>query len=278
MLRRTSDGAWYVIKESKTPEGGIAAPALKCMGGELQGQGPIAFVVANAGAGRPAAQLEREGGRTRRYGHEGERQHPGGDAVATGAVAQADAWRDALLCPDAFRARLEIDEAVSRALAEDLGRAGDVTSIATIPAQARGAGVVVARKAGVIAGLPLADDPRIYPDDENDTISINYTSGTTGNPKGVVYHHRGAYLNAIGTQYHGSEHLFACCNSSRGDHGNANRIFHKRNKHHRCCFFTAIVATGFKSFCNHGIASRFFCFAREFAAAYHMHYFDAMLF
>ncbi len=36
------------------------------------------------------------------------------------------------------------------------------------------------------------------PDDEWEAISLNYTSGTTGNPKGVVYHHRGAYLNAIG--------------------------------------------------------------------------------
>ena len=35
------------------------------------------------------------------------------------------------------------------------------------------------------------------PDDEWEAISLNYTSGTTGNPKGVVYHHRGAYLNAI---------------------------------------------------------------------------------
>ena len=35
------------------------------------------------------------------------------------------------------------------------------------------------------------------PEDEWDAISLNYTSGTTGNPKGVVYHHRGAYLNAI---------------------------------------------------------------------------------
>jgi len=35
-----------------------------------------------------------------------------------------------------------------------------------------------------------------HPDDEWDAISLNYTSGTTGNPKGVVYHHRGAYLNA----------------------------------------------------------------------------------
>ncbi len=36
------------------------------------------------------------------------------------------------------------------------------------------------------------------PDDEWRPIALNYTSGTTGNPKGVVYHHRGAFLNAIG--------------------------------------------------------------------------------
>ncbi len=35
-------------------------------------------------------------------------------------------------------------------------------------------------------------------EDEWQAISLNYTSGTTGNPKGVVYHHRGAYLNALG--------------------------------------------------------------------------------
>jgi fatty-acyl-CoA synthase len=35
------------------------------------------------------------------------------------------------------------------------------------------------------------------PSDEWNAISLNYTSGTTGNPKGVVYHHRGAYLNAV---------------------------------------------------------------------------------
>ena len=38
----------------------------------------------------------------------------------------------------------------------------------------------------------------LMPDDEWDAISINYTSGTTGDPKGVVYHHRGAYLLAQG--------------------------------------------------------------------------------
>ena len=43
-------------------------------------------------------------------------------------------------------------------------------------------------------------DPRFAwkePDDEWDAICLNYTSGTTGNPKGVVYHHRGAHTNAV---------------------------------------------------------------------------------
>ncbi len=37
----------------------------------------------------------------------------------------------------------------------------------------------------------------VMPEDEWDAITLNYTSGTTGDPKGVVYHHRGAYLNAV---------------------------------------------------------------------------------
>jgi fatty-acyl-CoA synthase len=40
------------------------------------------------------------------------------------------------------------------------------------------------------------------PRDEWDAIALNYTSGTTGNPKGVVYHHRGAHLNALGNLVH----------------------------------------------------------------------------
>ena len=38
----------------------------------------------------------------------------------------------------------------------------------------------------------------LFPADEWQAIALNYTSGTTGNPKGVVYHHRGAHLNAVG--------------------------------------------------------------------------------
>jgi nicotinate-nucleotide pyrophosphorylase (carboxylating) len=56
---------------------------------------------------------------------------------------------------DAFLSPLEIEEAVTRALKEDLGRAGDITSIATVPEGTPGRAVAVARKAGVIAGLPL---------------------------------------------------------------------------------------------------------------------------
>jgi nicotinate-nucleotide pyrophosphorylase (carboxylating) len=60
-----------------------------------------------------------------------------------------------LLCPDAFLSPLEIDAALTRALAEDLGRGGDVTSIATIPEDTSARAIVVAREGGVIAGLPM---------------------------------------------------------------------------------------------------------------------------
>ena len=61
-----------------------------------------------------------------------------------------------LINPDAFLSPLAIEDAVHRALDEDLGRAGDVTSIATIPEATPARALMVARKAGVIAGLPLA--------------------------------------------------------------------------------------------------------------------------
>jgi nicotinate-nucleotide pyrophosphorylase (carboxylating) len=62
-----------------------------------------------------------------------------------------------LLRPDAFISPLEIEATVTRALEEDLGRAGDITSTATVPEDARGRAAVVARKPGVIAGLPLVE-------------------------------------------------------------------------------------------------------------------------
>jgi fatty-acyl-CoA synthase len=55
--------------------------------------------------------------------------------------------------------------------------------------------------AGGYEGFLAEGDPETLwspPDDEWQAITLNYTSGTTGNPKGVVYHHRGAALNALG--------------------------------------------------------------------------------
>ena len=48
------------------------------------------------------------------------------------------------------------------------------------------------------AADPDAWPDEVFPADEWDAICLNYTSGTTGNPKGVVFHHRGAFLNAMG--------------------------------------------------------------------------------
>lgn len=50
-----------------------------------------------------------------------------------------------------------IDDAVNRALDEDFGRAGDITSAATIPPEATAVGAIVARRSGVVAGMPLAE-------------------------------------------------------------------------------------------------------------------------
>ncbi len=87
-----------------------------------------------------------------------------------------------LFCPDAFISPLEIDAAVERALSEDLGRAGDVTSIATVPEDATGHAVMIARKAGVVAGLPLvaATFRRISPEIEIEAFARDGTAVAAG--------------------------------------------------------------------------------------------------
>jgi len=73
-----------------------------------------------------------------------------------------------LFCADAFLSPLEIEPAVTRALEEDLGRVGDITSIATVPEDAVGRAILNARQTGVISGLPLvaAAFRRLAPDIE----------------------------------------------------------------------------------------------------------------
>lgn len=76
------------------------------------------------------------------------------------------------------------------------------------------------------------------PDDEWDAISLNYTSGTTGNPKGVVYHHRGAYLNA-------ASNMMACGMIPRAKYLWTLPLFHCNG----WCFAWTIAANGGTNYC-----------------------------
>jgi fatty-acyl-CoA synthase len=55
--------------------------------------------------------------------------------------------------------------------------------------------------------LAGAEPRSTAPKDETALLSINYTSGTTGKPKGVMYHHRGAYLQALAMAVHPTHHV-----------------------------------------------------------------------
>jgi fatty-acyl-CoA synthase len=87
----------------------------------------------------------------------------------------------------------EFTPVVGPALAE-LGGGPPLVEIDDLPGGASLGGTQY--EAFLWEGDPAAD--WAVPRDEWDPIALNYTSGTTGNPKGVVFHHRGAFLNAIG--------------------------------------------------------------------------------
>ncbi len=120
---------------------------------------------------------------------------------------QSKASSAALYCPDAFISPIEVEDAVTRALAEDLGRAGDVTSIATVPADAEARAVVIARATGSIAGLPIVEQVmrRAAPDAQiiahardGDAVPAKTKLLTvTGNARAVLAAERTA-LNFIG--------------------------------------------------------------------------------
>lgn len=76
------------------------------------------------------------------------------------------------------------------------------------------------------------------PQDEWDAISLSYTSGTTGNPKGVVYHHRGAYINA-------ASNIIACGMKPRANYLWTLPLFHCNG----WCFAWTIAANGGTNIC-----------------------------
>jgi nicotinate-nucleotide pyrophosphorylase (carboxylating) len=144
----------------------------------------------------------------------------------------AQTTTQSLLCPDAFLSPLEIDEVVHRALAEDLGRAGDVTSVATIPEDKQARATMVARQAGVIAGLPLvaATFRKLAPEimiDAKARDGANVSAKTTlmrveGPARAVLAAERTAlnmlgHLSGIATATHefvrriGGAHTRICC-------------------------------------------------------------------
>jgi len=84
---------------------------------------------------------------------------------------------------------------VAREALSRLGRKPLVIDIDDPEAGDGGSAGTIEYEAFIAAGDPGA--PIRWPKSEWDAIALNYTSGTTGNPKGAVYHHRGAYLNSL---------------------------------------------------------------------------------
>jgi len=94
----------------------------------------------------------------------------------------------------------ELAPLLSEAIGNMTGPKPQVVEYTDPTAEAARAGIGTDYEAFIAAGDP--EFAWAMPADEWDAISLNYTSGTTGNPKGVVYHHRGAALLATGNVIH----------------------------------------------------------------------------
>ncbi|HEU5433610.1 MAG TPA: acyl--CoA ligase family protein [Thermomicrobiales bacterium] len=92
---------------------------------------------------------------------------------------------------------LVVDSILARQAEPILGDVPDLQTIVTIEDEPGGVRLPGPEYEAFLAGG--SPEPLDWPiDDEDETIAIDYTSGTTGRPKGVMYTHRGAYLNSLG--------------------------------------------------------------------------------
>ena len=125
---------------------------------------------------------------------------PMAGAVLNALNIRLDAASIAWMLNHARSRVLIADAAFAGVVEEALARLDDRPVVVSIddPMEAGGEGRGLADEsyeALLASGAPDFAWP--WPEDEWQAISLNYTSGTTGRPKGVVYHHRGAYLNAL---------------------------------------------------------------------------------
>jgi len=114
-------------------------------------------------------------------------------------------YAGAVLVP--LNIRLSVPElayAVAHSDARVLVATAELASAAAEVAAATGVRVVADTGAGGdYDSLVAESDAQVVPcADERGLLAISYTSGTTGQPKGVMYHHRGAYLQALAMAYH----------------------------------------------------------------------------
>lgn len=110
------------------------------------------------------------------------------------------------ICDHSGATVLVVDAALYPTVAPVAGELASVREIVTVTDKESGHTPGEAGGVTWVDFLARADrsgePPTWAVDDEHATISINYTSGTTGRPKGVMYSHRGAYLNALGEVIH----------------------------------------------------------------------------
>ena len=112
--------------------------------------------------------------------------------------------RGAVLVPLNIRLSVrEMTEIVRHSDAQLLVATGDLAEAATQVGRDAGIPVLLADDAGDYeAGLATSSPARVAVRDERTLLAINYSSGTTGFPKGVMYHHRGAYLQSLAMAFH----------------------------------------------------------------------------